>query len=117
MRLPRGWELNLMRVVGAYVGEVLVDNMRLDLDYGDFPRDADPVDDSSHTHVETHRNIGGVPVKLLISISSSAGYTSVYFANLGGSRLSLVGQDLTQEQQRNAVAVFTSIRVQPSPDT
>ena len=70
MRLPPGWELNVMRVADGYVGEVLGDNMRLD-----------------------------------------------HFPNLGGSRLSLVGQDLTMGQQRNAVAVFASIHVQPSPDT
>ena len=117
MRLPPGWELNVMRAVDGYVGEVSGDNMRLDLDYGDFSRISGPVNDSSHTHVETYRGIGGLPAELLISITSSAGYTGVYFPNLGGSRLSLVGQDLTLEQQRNAVAVFASIRVQTSPDT
>ena len=70
-----------------------------------FSRVLGPVDDSSHAHVETYRSIGGIPAELLVSISSSDGYTGVYFPNLGSSHLSLVGQDLTPEQQRNAVAM------------
>ena len=117
MRLPPGWELSVMRVVDGYAGEVLGDNMRLDLDYGHFSRISGPVDDSTHTHVETYRIIGGLPADLLVSITSDTGYTGVYFPILGGSRLSLMGRDLTLEQQRNAVAVFASIRVQPSTNT
>ena len=39
------------------------------------------------------------------------GYTGVYFADLGGPSLNLVGEDLTPEQQETAFAVFGSIRL------
>ena len=38
------------------------------------------------------------------------GYTGVYFADLGGLGLTLVGEDLTTGQQETAFAVFGSIR-------
>jgi hypothetical protein len=44
-------------------------------------------------------------------MNPSGGHTGVYFRDLGGQRMNLIGWGLTPEQQRVAIAIFRSIRV------
>ncbi len=111
LRLPRGWELNELKSTDSYVGEVVGHGARLTFDYGGRSWSFDPADDPAHTYAVGYESIEGVGATLFISLDASAGYTGVYFDNAGGPNLNLVGQDLTPEQQRTAVAVFRSIRL------
>ena len=111
LRLPPGWELNELQGIDSYVGEVTGYGVRLTFDYGGFSWSLDPADDPVHTYIAAYEDIGGVEAKLLISIEARSGYTGVYFANLDGPSLNLVGEGLTPEQQQIAVAIFRSIRL------
>ena len=71
----------------------------------------DPPDDSEHSYTVAYQNIGRVAAKLLVPIDAGLGYTGVYFRDLDGPSLNLVGKDLTIEQQQTAIAIFRSIRV------
>ena len=110
LRMPPGWELNELRGIDSYVGEVVGDGVRLVFDYGGFSWGLDPPDDQEHNYVVAYQNIGGVAAKLLIPIDASSGYIGVYFNKLSSSSLNLVGKDLTTEQQQTAMAIFRSIR-------
>ena len=110
LRLPRGWELHELNGTDSYVGEVVGDGARLLFDYGGRSWSFDPADDPAHTYAVGHEAIEGVRATLFISLDAGAGYTGVYFDNAGGPNLHLVGEDLTPEGQRTALAVFRSIR-------
>ena len=120
LRLPPGWEQHELNgtdsyiagvvVVGdAYIGEVVGDGARLLFDYGGSTWNLAPSDDPARTYAMGYENISGVRARLLISMNPGAGYTGAFFHQLGGPNLHLVGEDLTLEQQRIAVAVFRSI--------
>ena len=111
LQLPPGWELKELQGIDSYVGEVTGDGVRLTFDYGGFSWGLDPSDDPAHTYSVVYEAIDGVEAKLLISMEVGSGYTGVYFANLGGPSLNLVGEGLTPEQQQTAIAVFRSIRL------
>ena len=111
LRLPPGWELNEVRGGDSYVSELVGDGVRLTFDYGEFTSSLDPVDDPENAYAVNYWYNPGVAAKLLISLTPGAGYTGIYFSNLGGSSLNLLGEGLTLEQQRTAVAVFRSIRL------
>ncbi len=82
-------------------------------DYGMYSWGLNPEDEPEfdYGYKESYEDIGGLPAKLLVSMDPSGGHTGVYFENLGGERLNLIGWGLTPEQQRLAVAIFRSIRV------
>ena len=118
LRLPPGWELHELKgidsyiggVVGdAYFGEVIGDGARLTFDYGGSSWSLAPSDDRARTYAMGWEDISGVRARLLISMNPGAGYTGAFFHRSGGPNLHLVGEDLTLEQQRIAVAVFRSI--------
>ena len=111
LRLPPRWEFKELQGIDSYVGEVIGDGVRLTFDYGGFSWSLDPADDPAHTYTVAYENIGVVEAKLLISMDAGSGYTGVYFANLGGPSLNLVGEGLTPEQQQTVIAVFRSIRL------
>ena len=111
LRLPRGWELNELQGIDSYMGEVVGDGARLTFDYGGRSWSLSPSDDRARTYAMGWENIGGVRARLLISMNPGAGYTGAFFHKSGGPNLHLVGEDLTLEQQRIAVAVFRSIRL------
>ncbi len=111
LRLPRGWELNQFKGTDSYVGEVVGHGARLTFNYGGRSWSFDPADDPAHTYAVGYEAIEGVRATLFISLDASAGYTGVYFDNVDGPNLNLVGEDLTLEQQRTALAVFRSIRL------
>ncbi len=111
LRLPPGWELNELQGVDSYVGELVGDGVWLTFDYGEFTSSLDPADAPDNAYAVNYWYNGGVAAKLLISLTPGAGYTGIYFSNLGGSRLNLFGEGLTVEQQRTAVGVFKSIRL------
>ena len=111
LRLPRGWELNELQGIDSYMGEVVGDGARLTFDYGGRSWSFDPADDPAHTYAVGYEAIEGVRATLFISLDAGAGYTGVHFDNAGGPNLHLVGEDLTPEQQRTALAVFRSIRL------
>lgn len=119
LRLPRGWDLHELNGTDSYVGEMVGDGARLTFDYGGRSWSFDPADDPAHTYAVGYEAIEGVKATLFISLDGGAGYTGVYFDNVGGPNLHLVGEDLTPEQQRTALAVFRSIRFlgQTSDDT
>ncbi len=107
LRLPFGWELNELQGTDSYLGEVKGDNgMRLTFDYGGLELAVDPADD----YVVAFEEIGGYEAKLHFPLTGD-GNTSVYFANLGGPSLSLVGEHLLPSQQQSAIAIFRSIRL------
>ena len=111
LRLPPGWELNELQGIDSYVGEVTGDGVRLTFDYGGFSWNLDLAANPPHRYSVLYRDVGGFEAKLLTSMVSGEGYTGVYFADLGGPSLNLVGEDLTPEQQETAFAVFGSIRL------
>ena len=110
LRLPPGWELNELQGIYSYVGEVVGDNVRLEFDYGAHSWTLDPAEDPERVYAVAYEGIGGVEAKLVIPTGDSGGYTGIYFENLGGQSLNLVGEDLTPEQQQTAFAIFRSIR-------
>ena len=109
--LPPGWTLNELQGIDSYVGEIVGDGVRLTFDYGGFSWSLDPADDPEHEYVVAHDDIGGIRAKFLVSEDASKGFTGVYFQDIGGPSLNLVGEDLTREQQRTAIAIFRSIRL------
>ena len=111
LRLPLGWELNELQGIDSYLGELVGDGVRLTFDYGELTSSLDPADDPDNAYAVNYWYNGGGAAKLLISLTPGAGYTGIYFSNLGGSRLNLFGEGLTVEQQRTAVGVFKSIRL------
>ena len=111
LRLPPGWELNELQGIDSYVGEVTGDGVRLTFDYGGFSWNLDLAANPPHRYSVLYRDVGGFEAKLLTSMVPGEGYTGVYFADLGGPSLNLVGEDLTPEQQETAFAVFGSIRL------
>ena len=107
LRLPFGWEIHEFRAIDSHMGEVKGDDgVRLTFDYGGSEPDVDPAD----VYVVEFENIGGYEAKLHYP-RKGGGYTSVYFDNLGGASLSLVGEHLLLSQQESAVAVFRTVRV------
>ena len=107
LRLPFGWELNELQGTDSYLGEVKGANgIRLTFDYGGLEPAVDPAD----AYVFALEEIGGYEAKLHFPLTGD-GNTSVYFANLGGPSLSLVGEHLLPNQQQSAIAVFRSIRL------
>ena len=111
LRLPPGWELIELQGIDSYVGEVTGDGVRLTFDYGGFSWNLDLAANPPHRYSVLYRDVGGFEAKLLTSMVPGEGYTGVYFADLGGPSLNLVGEDLTPEQQETAFAVFGSIRL------
>ena len=111
MQLPPGWELDEVQGIALYEGEIVGEGVRLALDFGGLSRSRSPSDDPEHTYVMGYEDIGDVRVQMLISMDPGAGYTAAFFHKSGGPNLHIVGEDLTLEQQRTAVAVFRSIRI------
>ena len=119
--LPPGWTLNELQGIDSYVGEVVGDGMRLVFDYGRFGWNLTPEDEPEHEYIVSYEDIGGREAKLLLavdspSISTAATYqaaTGVHFGGLDGNQtFTLEGRGLTREQQRAAVAIFRSVRIQ-----
>jgi hypothetical protein len=110
LKLPEGWELRELQGIDSYVGEIVGGGARLHFDYGAYSWSLNPADDPEHEYNVTYEEIGGIEAKLVWPKDSSEGFTGVYFSNLGGPRLSIYGEDLTQEQQGTAFAIFRSIR-------
>ena len=107
LRLPFGWELNGLQSTDSYLGEVRGDDgIRLTFDYGEL----EPAVGQAHGYVVAFEEIGGYEAKLHFPMKGG-GYTSVYFANLGGSSLGLVGEHLLPSQLESAIAVFRNIRL------
>ncbi len=48
--------------------------------------------------------------KVVMPKEGQGGFTGVYFQDLDSVQLNLVGEDLTGEQQRTAMAIFRSVR-------
>ena len=113
LMLPPGWQLKEIDGIDSYVGEVVGDGVRLKFDYGMHSWDLDPEDEPEFDfeYLESYEHIGGLPAKLLISNDPTGGHTGVYFDDLGGQRMNLIGWGLSQEQQRVAIGIFRSIRV------
>ena len=110
LQLPHGWELKELQGIDSYVGEVIGDGVRLSLDYGESPWDLEVATDPPHLYSVRYSEVGGFRAKLITSMVPGEGYTGVYFADLGGLGLNLVGKDLTTRQRETAFAVFGSIR-------
>ena len=111
LQLPHGWELNELQGFDSYVGEVIGDGVRLSFDYGESPWDLDMAAGPPHLYSVLYRDVGGFEAKLITSMVPGEGYTGVYFADLGGPSLNLVGEHLTTEQRETAFGVFGSIRL------
>ena len=107
--LPPGWELRELQGVDSLVGKVVGNGVRLMYDYGDFSWDPDDAGPAG-SHTVFNEVIGGLEGKMLVPTFGSNGTTGVYFESLEGTRFNLVGENLTPEQQRMAVAVFRGIR-------
>ncbi|MYC07251.1 MAG: hypothetical protein F4X57_08780 [Chloroflexi bacterium] len=111
LQVPFGWEPGKAQRGDAYVGEVVGDDdIRLTFHYGKGAWNLDPADDPEGDYFVYHEDVGGVEAKLLISIKGG-GYTGVYFSDLDGHSLSIVGENLWPPQQQKAMAVFRSVRV------
>ena len=107
LRLPFGWELHELQGIDSFLGEVIGDDgIRLTIVYGG----SEPAVDPAHLYVVALEEIGGHEAKLHLPMKGG-GYTSVYFANLGGPSLSLVGEHLSPNQLEPTIAVFRSIRL------
>ncbi len=111
LQLPTGWELNELQGIDSHVGEVTGDGVRLTLDYGVFPWSLNPARYPAHTYIVAYQRVGGFDATLFISMTPGEGFTGVYFPDLGGLSLHLVGEDLTPCQQETAIALFRSIRL------
>ena len=113
LMLPPGWQLKEMQGIDSYVGEVVGDGVRLEFDYGMHSWGLNPEDEPEFDfdYLESYEDIGGLRAKLLVSMNPTGGHTGVYFDDLGGQRMNLIGWGLSQEQQRVAIGVFRSIRV------
>ena len=111
LRLPPGWELGVTQGVALYEGEIMGDGVLLVFDFGGLSWSLSPSDDPEHTYVKGYENIGDVRASLLISMDPGAGYTAAFFHRTGGPNLHIVGEGLTPEQQRTAMAMFRSIRI------
>lgn len=110
MKLPPGWELRERQGIDSYVGEIVGDGARLNFDYGAYSWNLNPADDPEHEYNVTYEEIAGSEAKLIWPKGPSKGFTGVYFSNLGGPRLNIIGKDLTEEQQRIAFTIFRSVR-------
>lgn len=107
LSLPFGWELHELQGIDSYLGEVIGDDgIRLTIVYGG----SEPAVDPAHVYVVVLEEIGGYEAMLHLP-TKGGGYTSIYFDNLGGPSLSLVGEHLLPGQQEPAIAVFRSIRL------
>ena len=111
LRLPPGWELDVVQVSDSHEGEIAGDGALLAFDFGGPSWSLSPTDDPEHTYIKAYEDIAGVRASLLISMDPGSGYTAAFFHKSGGPNLHIVGEDLTPEQQRTAVAVFRSIRL------
>lgn len=114
LRLPPGWALNVLKEIDYikyYEGEIVGEGVRLAFDFGGSSWSRSPSDDPEHTYAKGYEDIGDVRAQLLISMDPGAGYTGGFFHKSGGPHLHIVGEGLTPEQQRTAVAVFRSIRI------
>ena len=65
----------------------------------------------AHSYIVADQRVGGFDATLFISTTPGEGLTGVYFPDLGGLSLHLVGEGLTPEQQETAIAVFRSIHL------
>ena len=110
LRLPDGWELRETRPLDSYVGELVGDAVRLRFDYGRFSAMLNPEGRPETIYVLRYEDIGGYEAKLVIPLDPFGGRTGVNFRAMDGLRLTIVGKDLTPEQQRTAFAIFRSIR-------
>lgn len=110
LKLPQSWELRQLQGIDSYVGEIVGDGARLSFDYGPYTWNLDPKDDPEHEYNVAYEKIGGVEAKFIWPKDSPGGFTAVYFSNLGGPRLGILGENLTQDQQRVAFAIFRSVR-------
>ena len=110
LRLPTGWELRETRPLDSYVGELVGHGVELRFDYGRFSAMLNPDSRPETIYVLVYEDIGGYEAKLVIPLDPSGGLTGVHFRAIDGLRLTIVGKDLTPEQQRTAFAIFRSIR-------
>ncbi len=110
LRLPDGWELRETKPLDSYVGELVGDGVTLRFDYGRFSAMLNPDSRPETIYVLVYEDIGGYEAKLVIPLDPSGGLTGVHFRAIDGLRLTIVGKDLTPEQQRTAFAIFRSIR-------
>ncbi len=108
--LPPGWRVNERQGIDSYVGEVVGDGVRLHFDYGAYSWNLDPADDPAREYEQSDEEIGGVEAKVVMPKEGQGGFTGVYFQDLDSVQLNLVGEDLTGEQQRTAMAIFRSVR-------
>ena len=110
LRLPQSWELRELRGIDSYVGEIVGDGARLHSDYGPYSWNLNPKDYPEHEYNVAYEKIGEVEAKFIWPKNSSGGTTGVYFSNLGGPQLNILGDGLTQQQQNTACAIFRSVR-------
>lgn len=110
LKLPPSWELRELQGIDSYIGQIVGDGARLHFDYGSYSWNLNPKDDPEHEYNVAYEKIEGVEAKFIWPKDSPGGVTGVYFANLGGPRLNILGERLTQEQQRTVFAIFRSVR-------
>lgn len=110
LKLPQSWELRELQGIDSYVGEFVGDGARLHFDYGPFSWNLNPKDDPEHEYNVAYEKIGEVEAKFIWPTDPSVGFTAVYFSNLGGTHLNIIGERLTQKQQHTAFAIFRSVR-------
>ncbi len=96
---------------GKVSGEIVGDEVRLEFDFGGRRWSLSPTRDPPSDYGVGYEEIGGVGASLLVSMDAGAGYTGVFFNRDDGPNFHVVGEGLTPEQQRIAVAVFRSIRL------
>ena len=83
LRLPPGWELDVVQVSDSYEGEIAGDGALLAFDFGVPSWSLSPTDDPEHTYTMAYEDIAGVRASLLISMDPGFGYTAAFFPQVG----------------------------------
>ena len=116
LTLPPGWQLNELQGIDSIVGEIVGEGVRLGFDFGWYSNPLADDDDPQHT--VTYEDIGGRRAKLVRPKEGMEGSVGVYFEDFDNrgeasfplDRLTIVGMDLTAEQQETAFTIFRSVR-------
>ena len=116
LRLPPGWQLNELQGIDSIVGEIVGEGVRLGFDFGWYSNSL--ADDDDPVHTVTYEDIGGRRAKLVRPKEGVEGSVGVYFedfdnrgeASFSLDLLTIVGMDLSAEQQKTAFTIFRSVR-------